>query len=442
MIDIVQQKLDEIMNYSKANEKEAIIIISDSSLTRFANNVIHQNVSRKDINVLIRVIIGKRIGIVNVNSFESEDIKKSVDKAIKIAESVLPKEDFVGLAKDTASQYVINRFDGDTQDFSPIQRAEKVKNITGIADKLNASGSIENGVGVLGIANSSGIDKVQEITQASLNLVVSSETSSGYAAAIDSNINHIDFEEKTEKAVENVKKSVNPHKITSGKYMVYLEPYAVAELLGHLSYSGMGALSVQENRSFMSNNIGKKIMSDKVSIYDDAKDKRTLGFGFDYEGVTRQKVTLIEKGKANSPVYDTQTAAKEKKESTGHALPASAKIGPLPLNLIMGSGSNYDEEMISGIKKGIYITRFHYTNLENPIKTILTGMTRDGTYLIEKGKITKPLNNLRFTQSIVDALNNVVCISKEQKLVEGIGGVYIVPSLAIDNFNFTSTTEF
>jgi len=163
----------------------------------------------------------------------------------------------------------------------------------------------------------------------------------------------------------------------------------------------------------------------------------------------KKRLKLIEKGVASQLAYDSLTAFKEGKESTGHALAQPNYIGPIPLNMVMKNGQSSVKEMIKSIKKGILVTRFHYTNTIEPMKTIITGMTRDGTFLIENGEIIKGIKNLRFTQSIVEALNNVVDISKELTLI-GNGAGYgsrfatgsIVPALKIDNFNFTGVTEF
>lgn len=442
MINVINERLAEIISFSTADETEALIGISDNSLTRFSNNVIHQNISQKDITVLIRVALGKKIGVVNVNKLDKHLLKQAVDKAIEIAKAVPEKSDFYGLPENVVPQYKIKRFDSKTGDFNADKRADIVKEITAIAKELNASGAVENGINILGIANSKGINKTQTVTDASYNLVVSSKTGAGYASAIESAIGKIDFRSLTKKAVEKALKSEKPVELKTGKYKVFLEPYAISEMLSHLNYSGMGALSVQEGRSFLSGNLGKKIMDDRITIYDDASNKNMIGFGFDYEGVTKQRVNIIENGIAKGPVYDTSTAVKEGKKSTGHALPASSSHGPLPLNLILKHENNDPSDLLDDIDKGIYVSRFHYTNLEHPVKTILTGMTRDGTFLIENGKITKPVNNMRFTQSIVEAFNNIIKIGNDLRLVDSMVGVSLVPSITMDNFNFTSLTEF
>jgi len=142
---------------------------------------------------------------------------------------------------------------------------------------------------------------------------------------------------------------------------------------------------------------------------------------FDYEGVPKEKVMLIENGIAKGVVYDSYTAGIEGIKSTGHGLPAPNSFGPIPLNMFMKEGDSSIEEMIASTQRGVYVTRFHYTNVVEPMTTTITGLTRDGTFLIENGKITKAVKNLRFTNSVLDALSKVSLISKETKLVEGFG---------------------
>ncbi len=243
-------------------------------------------------------------------------------------------------------------------------------------------------------------------------------------------------------AIEKALLSQNPVSIKPGRYRVILEEEAVAQLISFLAFIGFGALAFQEQRSFMYGKIGQEIVAKTITIWDDALDNRTIGFPFDFEGVPKQKIVLVEKGTAKNVVYDSHTAQRENKESTGHALPAPNPYGPIPTNLFLSGGNSSVEEMISSTKKGVLVTRFHYTNVEDPIKTVLTGMTRDGTFLVENGKIVTGVKNLRITQSILEALNNVELISEKTRLVDTGFGACNVPALKIKDFRFTGVTEF
>ncbi len=189
-----------------------------------------------------------------------------------------------------------------------------------------------------------------------------------------------------------------------------LEEYAVVDLLDMLGYLGFSALAVQEERSFFEP--GKRIGSDLVTLIDDGGDPAGLPMSFDYEGVAKQRVELVDRGICHGVVYDAQTAARDGVVSTGHGLPAPNPYGPFPLNMVMAPGTASREDLIGGLDRGLLVTRFHYTNPVHPKLAIVTGMTRDGTFLVEGGRIVGPVKNLRYTQSYLDALAGTVAVAR------------------------------
>ena len=192
----------------------------------------------------------------------------------------------------------------------------------------------------------------------------------------------------------------------------------------------------------MAGKFGKRIVGKNISIWDDGFDSRGLPMPFDFEGVPKQRVDIIQSGVAKEVVYDSHTANREGKHSTGHALPAPNTFGPIPLNLFMAPGDSSKEEMLSSTSHGLWVTRFHYVNVVHPLKAVLTGMTRDGTFWIENGEIAYPVKNLRFTQGILEALSRVEQISKRLTLQKTWFGGTVAPALKIESFNFTGATEF
>jgi predicted Zn-dependent protease len=228
-----------------------------------------------------------------------------------------------------------------------------------------------------------------------------------------------------------------------GEYEVILEEYAVGEMLLYMSYLGMGALSLQEGRSFMQ--LDRQLMSPMVTIYDDGYDPRGLLSPFDAEGVTRQRVNIIEQGVCKAVVYDSYTAGREPgKQNTGHSIGEQGEVGPIPSNLFIEPGNSSKADMLKQTKRGIWVTRFNYVNPMIPDKAVLTGLTRDGTFLIENGEIAHPIKNFRFTQSAVEALKELQSATRERKL-QGAwfgGASYLVPALKIARFNFNSATSF
>jgi len=310
---------------------------------------------------------------------------------------------------------------------------------------LEAAGAFSTAVNELMVVNSLGTAAYHCGTIAHIVTVIMGETSSGYASADAMDVSKLDPAAVGRVAVEKALRGQNPSEIEPGEYTVILEENAVADMLGLLGYLGFDALSVQEGRSFMNGRFGEKITGDNITIWDDGYDTRGLMLPFDYEGVPKQHVTLIDRGIAKGVVYDSFTAGREEgKVSTGHSLPAPNTWGPVAVNLFMAPGQATKEEMLASTEQGIWVTRFHYTNPLHPVKTVITGMTRDGTFLIEDGQITRPLKNLRFTQSILEAFDRVEMLGSELKLIKSDWENFATcaPAAKIRDFRFTGTTEF
>ena len=241
-------------------------------------------------------------------------------------------------------------------------------------------------------------------------------------------------------AAAKARASDNPVTVEAGDYPVVLEEYAVVDITDMLGYVGFSALAVQEERSFAEP--GRRIGTDLVTIVDDGADTAGLPMSFDYEGVAKQRVSMVENGVCRDVVYDSQTAARAGRGSTGHGLPAPNPWGPFPLNAVMTAGTTPREELIGGLERGLLVTRFHYTNVVHPKLAIITGMTRDGTFLVEGGKLVGPVRNLRYTQSYLEALAGVSAVSSARKTVKGSLGAAVVPALRVDGWTFTGVTEF
>jgi PmbA protein len=297
------------------------------------------------------------------------------------------------------------------------------------------------------VVNSLGVEAYQKYSDLFFHLIAEDGRGTGYASFVSRDPDRFDIDSLAQKAVLKASKG-DPVEVEAGEYEVVLEPDAVSELLSFLGYLGFNAMAVQEERSFFCNQFGKKMVDDKVTIYDDGLDPQGLQVPFDFEGHPKQKVTFFEKGIAKGVTYDSFTAGREGKESTGHGLIAPNTEGPVPINLLMKGGDSSLDEMIRSVRKGIYVTRFHYTNVVEPMKAVITGMTRDGTFLIEEGEIKQPLKNLRFTESILSALSRVSAISTDRK-VSSEGTVYsrrfvtgtVAPAIKVDGFNFSGVSS-
>lgn len=444
--DKLRESAKVVLSSPGADQLEVVLYGQKQSLTRFANNQIHQNVTEEDIEVTVRAILGNRIGVAKVNSVEEESLKWVTEKAIDAAVHAKENPNFKSLPSPRAFQPVRAYFPS-IRKVTPKRRAELVREVVEQAQnhQLIAAGALSVEERELGVFNSLGVEAYHPSTWVRLTNVVSSEDSSGYSQFVSPDVEEIDPVKIADEAIEKCLRGRHPVEIEPGKYDVFLEEYALGEIFDWLAWIGMGARSLQEERSFMTHRIGEKIMDEKVTIWDDGNDPKSDALPFDFEGVPRQKVVIIDEGIAKGVVYDTLTAAKEGKSSTGHALPSDlSHYGPLPFNLHMDNGEKTKSSILTSIERGIWVTRFHYINgLLKPREALFTGMTRDGTFLIENGKLTKPVKNLRFTESMLRAFSNVVEVSRERRAIgTGEFGAWVLPAVWIRDFSFTGRTEF
>jgi predicted Zn-dependent protease len=425
-----------------ATEAEALVTADDASLTRFANSEIHQNVAESNAQINLRFVIGRRVGVASTNRLDDEGIRRLAETAEAIARNSEELEDWGGLPEPTPITSIPEAFALGTSDATPELRADGVRAVIAAADAVDvvAYGSFSTSAETMAVANSKGIGAVQARTSSQLlTVAMAQDGGSGYAEAAAVDATTIDAAAIGRESAEKARSSGNPVSVEPGDWAVVLEEYAVVDLLSLLGYMGFSALAVQEERSFAEP--GKRVGSELVTIVDDAMDPATLPMAFDYEGVAKQRVSLIERGLCRDVVYDAQTAARAGRASTGHGLPAPNPYGPFPLNMAMAPGETTRGDLIGGLERGLLVTRFHYTNPVHPKLAIVTGMTRDGTFLVEGGRIVGPVRNLRFTQSYLDALAATSAVSRERRTLRGdFGGVH-VPAVRIDSWTFTGATE-
>jgi PmbA protein len=430
--------LEKGLTYSEADQAELVFVGEDFSLTRFAENVIHQNMARMDHTLMARVVFGKKVGVAVTNGIEDEDIKKVIRDAEEIAKNQKEDPDFVSLPASSLALEV-KSFSPKTSEYSPSERAKGIENAVRRckSQNLSGTGAFQTETDVTCVVNSLGIRQYFQETKAQFSLTASSDdTASGWAQGYDQDVKKIDIENIAQTAVFKAILSSNPIELPPGKYTVILEEAAVASLLLFLGFLGFGAKTFTQGRSFMAGKIGEKITGDNITIVENPYDPVMNGMPFDYEGVVKKKVPLIENGVAKGVVYNSYYANKSKVESTGHALPPNNTFGPYPKNMVMSPGNSNLEEMISSTERGILITHFWYINYMNPMKTMVTGTTRDGTFLIEDGKLKSAVKNMRIGQSILEAFANVEMMTKDRKLCPQYGVVMYVPAMKIKDFIF------
>jgi predicted Zn-dependent protease len=423
-------------------EVEVMAMADDASLTRFANSEIHQNVAESNVQVNLRFVVGKRVGVASTNRSDDEGLRRLAERAAAIARNSEELEDWGGLPAPTSIHEVPEGFAAATAEATPELRAEGVRAVIAAADAAGvvSYGSFSTATEMLGIANSKGVRAAQRRTVSQLlTVAMAPDGGSGYAEAAAVDVSAIDAAEIGRQAAEKARATGNPIAVDPGDWPVVLEEYAVVDLLSMLGYMGFSALAVQEERSF--SEPGRRVGSDLVSIVDDGRDPATLPMAFDYEGVAKERVSLIDHGVCRDVVFDAQTAARAGRASTGHGLPAPNPYGPFPLNMAMAEGATPREDLVRGLDRGLLVTRFHYTNPVHPKLAIVTGMTRDGTFYVEDGRIVGPVRNLRFTQSYLEALAATSAVSRERRTLKGDFGGVLVPAIRVDSWNFTGATE-
>jgi PmbA protein len=436
---------ERLLGYAEqhgATQAEVVIQGEESQLTRFANSQIHQNVAETDTAINLRVVIGKRVGVAGTNRLDEESLRRLAVTASEIARLQPEQPDFHSLPEPGPISEISGGYSAATASATPEQRASAARAVIAAADPhgLLAFGSYATTCEQLTVANSLGIRATQESTRGHLITVsMGPDGEAGYAegAAVDHTT--IDAEALGREAAQKARDSRDPQPLEPGDYPVVLEEYAVVDLLDMLGYLGFSALAVQEDRSFYEPD--RKIGSDLVSIWDDGTDQAGTPSAFDYEGVGKERVELVEQGACRGLVYDSMTAGREGRRSTGHGLPAPNPWGPFPLNQFMAAGTASREELIGGLERGLLVTRFHYTNPVHPKLAMVTGMTRDGLFLVEGGEVRGPVRNLRFTQSYLTALAGVEAVGRERKLLRGFLGSVVVPAVRISVFTFTGATE-
>lgn len=435
------------------DQAQASAFLLDTALTRFANSQIHQNVATKKGGVLVKVIVNKQISNTRVNTLEEEQIENAVIQAVKIVKASPPNKDFKSLPEPEPWTPIAGVFDKETANCTPKFRAERVKEAIDTAHSKSSivkavAGNFSSGLLAYAVANSLGVSAHAEVTSANMKTTVISKsgTSEGFGTAekYSRHIKEIQPTVLAEDAAEKSVKSVNPAKLSPGQYQVVLSPLAASTLLMYLSYVGFSATSYQDGRSFVEYCLDHQVFDGKLNVKDDGKDLRTLyAVPIDGEGVPKRAVHLINNGivSEQSICYNSFTAGKEGKKSTGHALPPITGFyfeRPMPFNLIANPGDATLEEEIAETRRGIFVTTFHYVNPVEPTKVMLTGLTRDGTFLIENGEISKPIVNMRFTDSMLSALKNIPIIGKELEMV----GATTVPSMKLEKLRFVGVSAY
>ena len=463
--DVAVSIFDKIRRFSQADEIELLISGGRSALTRFANNTIHQNVAEEEYHISVRSAFGNRTARASTNKHDSESLRRVVQSSEALAKVQHPDPDLlpmptkeeVAAANVDCGDGMVNRYFEATARLTPQDRARGVAAMVDVAKKhdLAAAGIFSSAEIVEGIFNSKGVNAWYEQTLAEVSVSMIGSSSSGWQKANAPDIAQLDPVRLAEVAAVKAIESKNPRDLLPGKYTVILEPAAVLDIVGFMFWD-FGGSALLDQRSFLNDRIGMRLFGENITVWDDVYHPLQAGVPFDGEGMRRQPLKLIENGVVRAVTYSRSSAKRMPASEmagkvgpvrpTGHGFALPSEIGEAPLNIVFAGPVEGEartvEQMIASTERGILVTRLWYIREVDPYEKILTGMTRDGTFLVENGKVVCGVRNFRFNESLLHMLQNVEVMGIPTRSCGEESFDMVVPPMKVREFNFTETTNF
>jgi PmbA protein len=443
---------------AQAGEAEAEIYlrVAERGCARFAGGELGQHMELSEPAAVLRVARGTRVAETMTSVLDRGALVDAVRRTARAAALVPEVEGFPGFAGAGEPHALPPRFAESTARAGAEERVAKVAPALASirAAGLVGAGMLETSRAAEAVATTRGCARSHDSTISSFRVWALETPGAGGAAGYGGQV-HRDFgalrvDEETERAVASCKASRDPIALDEGSYDVVMEPEAVTELLEWLATIAFGAAEVEQGTSPFAGRIGQRITGERVGIAEDPLDASDLGFGvpFDREGTPRRRVPLIVDGVAAAVLYDRTYGARLGAESTGSAvLPGFASpggVGPTAVTLAAGSASGVDD-LVSGVERGLYVCRLHYVNgLLEPRRAVMTGLTRDGCFLIEKGKVTRAVGNMRFTDSFLEGLARSDGATSARKAVPtwwSDAGAFVAPALRMRAIRFNGRSQ-
>ena len=423
------------------SDVEAILAGETAALTRFANNAIHQNVSERNVHLSVRPVIGGRTARASTNRLDSASIRRVVEEAVAITRLTEPDPELPEMAGSAGSPAELRYFAGTAQ-ATPEHRARAVAEAIGVVEAAGqtAAGIYSTGDAFFGLMNSRGAAAWHGETMARFSITAMAPDSSGWAKQSACDLRELDPAVLARSAARKAAESRSPRELPAGRYTVVLEPAAVLDLVGQM-FGDFSATAIRDGRSFLNDRLGKKLFGN-VTIHDDVRHPLQSGAPFDGEGVPRRGLTLVENGVVRDIAYCRQAALAAGAVPTGHGFPVPNEMGEAPVNIVIAGGDVPVEKMIRSTDRGILVTRFWYIREVDPYEKIFTGMTRDGTFLIEKGELAGGVRNFRFNQGLMEMLSNVEALSRAERATGEEAIDLVAPAMRVGEFNFTEVTRF
>jgi PmbA protein len=412
------------------------------ALTRFANNGIHQNVAEHGLTVSIRTVFEGRTARATTNRVDEDSLRATIEGALSLAASQ-PKNPALLPMPGPQKYRRVNRFIPQTAAITPDDRAQAVRRACDLAVKHGqvAAGIFSTGQNQTAVGNSRGLFAAYRDTHAEFSITMQEKPSASWAKANSADVRNFDTQKLAARASEKAHLAVAPKELPAGRYTVILEPAAVLDLVGFLFYD-FAATALQDKRSCLHERMGKQLFDKNISIYDDAYHPLQLGAPFDGEGLPRQKVHLVDRGIPKNLVYSRNSAKVAKKSPTGHGFMLPNEYGEAPMNLVFDGGNSSLDEMIASTDRGLLVTRLWYIREVDPYEKIMTGMTRDGLFLVGKGKVSSAVRNFRFNQSLLEMLRNVELLGPAVRATGEEAFEMVVPAMKVHDFHFSEVTKF
>ncbi len=435
-------RIEQAARAAGVTEVEAILGANDYALTRFANNAIHQNVSETTNYLSVRVIVDHRTARASTNRLDDASVDEVVRQAIAITRAATPDPDLPPLA-GPASVPAVDRFSASTAATTPAGRAAAVAAAIRVVEAAGqtAAGIFSTGQSAEALLNSNGLFAYYFDSAAQFSITAMAGNSSGWAKQSSPRCEEIDTLALAMQASKKATLSAEPREAPPGRYTVVLEPAAVLDLTAQM-YGDFSATAMRDQRSFLNDRMGAKLFGENITIRDDVYHPLQSGAPFDGEGVPRKRLALVERGVPHQLTYSRESARLDRQEPTGHGFPLPNEYGEAPLNIVIEGGDTSVEQMVASTGRGILVTRLWYIREVDPYEKIMTGMTRDGTFLIENGKLHCGLRNFRFNQGLIELLSNVESLSPSVRASGEEGFDMVVPAMKVQNFNFTEVTRF
>jgi PmbA protein len=424
--------------------RDVEVLMGDGAeaLTRFANNTIHQNVAEESRFVSVRVVLEGRTARATTNRFEDDALRRVVDNVVALTKALPPEPELLPLAS-AASIVTVERFDQPTAETTPAERAKPVCEAIQAAEAAGqtAAGIFSTEQSLEALYNSAGVRALHRETMARFSITTMLGDSSGWVKASSTQRGALDPLNMALRSCEKARLSRDPMELPPGRYTVILEPSATLDLVGQM-FGDFSGTAIADQRSFLNDRMDTQVFGENIHIFDDVYHPLQAGAPFDGEGVPRQRLTLVEAGVPRQVAYCRACAQRAGAEATGHGFPLPNEVGEAPMNIVIAGGASSLEEMIATTERGILVTRFWYIREVDPYEKIMTGMTRDGTFLIEDGKLSRGLRNFRFNQSLIEMLNGVEAMSAPVRASGEEAFDLIAPAMKVRDFQFSEVTKF